>query len=365
MTTTFASYADGLSPKVATLFGLALIRFRLRRSLVTAACVLLGMVISAFGTSDVPAQPVSNEPKATSLPAVAPAWAYPNLGPNPPSPPNDGVRHTLDGSPHTFTMVELFDLFTARDWFADSHPPMPEVVAHGRKPEVRACGMCHYPNGQGRPENAPLAGQTANYIFQQIKDYQSGARRSSNAQAGPHLRMLATAQNVSDEELQAAAAYFASMKYRPWIKVIEVDRVPLTQVVTGSMLAAVPGDATEPIGQRLIEVPTDFARTELRDSRSGFTAYVPVGSIARGKAIATSGATKGAPCVSCHGADLRGVGDIPPLAGRSAQYLFRQLFDIRKGTRAGAGAVLMNNAIGELTLEDMVAVIAYASSREP
>ena len=330
-----------------------------------AVVALLGLVIGLLTLADAMAQQVSGRPDAALPPEAPPAWAYPNLGPNPPSPPNDGIRHTIDGSPYAFTMVELFDLFTAHDWFPHSHPPMPEVVARGRRPEVRACGMCHYPNGQGRPENAPLAGLTSSYIVQQIRDYQSGARRSSLAQAGPHLRMLATAQHVTDEDLQAAANYFASMKYQPWIKVIETERVPLTRVVIGSMWAAVPGDATEPIGMRIVELPADYGRTEVRDPRSGFTAYVPVGSVARGKVIATTGSVKGAPCVSCHGPDLRGAGDIPPLAGRSAQYLFRQLYDIRKGTRAGAGAVLMRNAIGEIPFEDMVAVIAYASSQAP
>ena len=330
-----------------------------------ALCASLGLVIASLTPVGAMAQQVSARSEATTPQGKPPAWAYPNLGPNPPTPPNDGIKHTLDGSPYAFTMVELFDLFTANDWFPESHPPMPQVVARGHKPEVRACGMCHYPNGQGRPENAPLAGLTSSYIIQQIRDYQSGARRSSEAQAGPHLRMLATAQNVSDDDLKAAADYFASMKYRPWIKVVEAERVPLIQVVIGSMWAAVPGDATEPIGMRIVELPTDYERTELRDPRSGFTAYVPVGSVARGKVIATTGNGKAAPCVSCHGPDLRGVGDIPPLAGHSAQYLFRQLYDIQKGTRAGAGALLMRNAIGELPLEDMVAVIAYASSQAP
>lgn len=276
-----------------------------------AACAVLASCIAVFAPTDARAQPVNTSSLKNVLPAAPPAWAYPNLGPNPPAPPNDGVKHTLEGSPYAFTMIELFDLFTANDWFPDSHPPMPEVVARGRKPDVRACGMCHYPNGQGRPENSALAGLTANYIVQQVKDLQSGARRSSSPQIGPQLRMRSTAQHVSDEELNTAAAYFASMKYRPWIKVIETDRVPLTQVVIGSMWAVVPGDATEPIGHRIIEVPTDYRRTELRDPRSGFTAYVPVGSIARGEVIAKSGAAKGVPCVSCHGPDLRGLGDFP------------------------------------------------------
>ena len=35
---------------------------------------------------------------------------------------------------------------------------MPDIVAHGKRPDVRACGLCHYPNGKGRQENAGVAG---------------------------------------------------------------------------------------------------------------------------------------------------------------------------------------------------------------
>ncbi len=45
------------------------------------------------------------------------------------------------------------------------------LVYAGRAPDVRACGFCHLPNGQGRPENASVAGQPAEYIVQQMRDY--------------------------------------------------------------------------------------------------------------------------------------------------------------------------------------------------
>lgn len=295
-----------------------------------------------------------------------PPWAYPVLPSTaPPAFVDDGIKHQLDGSKYSFTRTELIDLFTAHDWFPGAHPEMPEVVVHGRKPEVRACGMCHYPNGQGRPENAALAGLPASYIVQQVHDYQAGHRRSSEAQTGPHLRMLAAAVNLSEDELKAAAEYFSSQKYKPWIKVIETDQVPLTRVATGSMWAAIPGDAKEPIGNRIVEVPNDYSLTELRDPRSGFTAYVPIGSINRGQKIATIGNGKTNACIACHGADLRGTDAIPPLAGRSTQYLFRQLYDMRNGSRSGAGAVAMRDVVANLSLDDMTAVVAYAASLEP
>lgn len=314
------------------------------------------LAVTAFGVQAQGAAPVAQK---------TPAWAYPMLGTAPPSPPNDGIQHRIEGSPLAFTMTQLFDTFTAHDWFPQSHPPMPEVVARGRQPEVRACGMCHYPNGQGRPENAALAGLPSEYIVQQVRDYQSGLRRSSEPNAGPHLRMLSTSMNVNSEDLQSAARYFSALKYRPWIKVIESDMAPKSEVVIGSMWAAVAGAGMEPLGQRIVEVPADLHLTELRDPRSGFVAYVPPGSIARGEKLSTTGDGKTLPCVSCHGPDLRGIGLIPPLAGRSTQYLVRQLVDFQRGSRKGLAGQPMKEVVGQLTLDDMIALAAYAASREP
>jgi hypothetical protein len=54
--------------------------------------------------------------------------------------------------------VSLSDGFGPADWYPGDHPKMPDVVAHGRRPDVHACSLCHYPNGKGRPENAGVAG---------------------------------------------------------------------------------------------------------------------------------------------------------------------------------------------------------------
>jgi cytochrome c553 len=122
----------------------------------------------------------------------------------------------------------------------------------------------------------------------------------------------------------------------------------------------------EPIGQRIIEMPENLERTELRDSASGFVAYVPVGSIRKGEAlITTGGAGKTIPCAICHGADLRGLGPIPALAGRSPSYIVRQLYDIQHGVRDGSWTELMKPVVARLSEEDMVSIAAYTASRAP
>jgi hypothetical protein len=44
------------------------------------------------------------------------------------------------------------------------------------------------------------------------------------------------------------------------------------------------------------------------DSGSGFSAYVPVGSLATGKALVTAAGRGRAACTTCHGDDLKGLG---------------------------------------------------------
>ena len=76
--------------------------------------------------------------------------------------------------------------------------------------------------------------------------------------------------------------------------------MPKTRIA-GGMFLQLEGGETEPIGDRIIEVPEDAERTEtLRDPRSGFIAYVPVGSIKKGEALVTTGGgkTTRAPCAT-------------------------------------------------------------------
>ena len=50
------------------------------------------------------------------------------------------------------------------------------------------------------------------------------------------------------------------------------------------------------------------------------------------------------PCKACHGPDLRGMGNMPPIAGRQASYLARQIWDFKLGARDGQMAALMKSA---------------------
>jgi cytochrome c553 len=236
-------------------------------------------------------------------------------------------------------------------------------VAHGHKPNVTACSFCHYPDGKGRPVNTNIAGLPYAYILQTLADFKNEARRSADTRKTNTNQMIGFAKSMSDDEMKAAAQYFSSLKWTPWITVVETDMVPKTRIANGIFLR-LEGDAKEPIGQRIIETPENVEAMEvLRDDRSGFIAYVPVGSISKGAALVTAGGGgKTIRCTSCHGADLMGLGPVPGLAGRSPSYLVRQLYDMQHGTRSGMSTSLMLPVVTRLTTDDMLAIAAYLAS---
>jgi len=242
---------------------------------------------------------------------------------------------------------------------------MPDIVKFGRKPDVRACSSCHRAEGTGGPENASLAGLPVAYFMQQIADFKSGARKFSGPQRSPVLLMNASVKPMTDAEVLAAAEYYAALKPKRIIKVVESDTVPKNYIAR-VFYAKAPEGGSEPLGKRIIEMPDDIDQFELRDTRAQFTAYVPVGSIGKGEALVKSGGDGVTmPCGSCHGLDLKGSGPIPPIAGRSPSYLVRQLYDFQQGTRAGSSSALMKPAVAKLSQDDMIAVAAYVASQAP
>jgi cytochrome c553 len=278
--------------------------------------------------------------------------------------PDDGTLRHVPDSAAAFTLSQARDLFSALDWHPSDHPTLPDIVAHGRKPDVMACGVCHRADGPGGPENVGIAGLPAQYIVQQMADFKSGARTTSVPKRIPPAFMIKTAKAIEDAEIEQAAAYFSGLKPRAVIKVVENAAVPKTHVA-GWFLAASPGDETEPIGDRIIEVPADLEDFEMRDTRSKFIAYAPPGSVEQGRRLATTGDGKSAPCTICHGPDLKGVGPIPGIAGRSPSYLVRQLYDFQHGARAGPWSPLMTPNVISLTSRELVALAAYAASLPP
>src|SRR5213594_691651 len=279
-----------------------------------------------------------------AIAAENPDWAYPATPK--PAPADSVVQKQMPGSAKKYTQAQIDDGFNPPDWFPDEHPPMPEIVANGRKP-ARACALCHLPTGDGHPESSSLAGLPAAYLVRQMAEFKNGGRKGVRANA-----MIDIAKAMSDEDVRAASEYFARLKPGVWTKVVETASVPKTYVGSGAMRFAVPDGGTEPLGNRIIVLPQDAARAHSRDPHSGFIDYVPVGSIAKGKALVTTGAGKTIPCGICHGPNLKGLGELPSIVGRPPTYIVRQLNDMQNGVRSGAAMALMKAVVEKLTMDD-------------
>ena len=301
-------------------------------------------------------------------PLGVPAWAYPTTSKDArvAAPPYDSVTPLhLTGSRRTFTLSQTKNQNTPPDWYPGLHPRMPESVERGRVGSMSACGYCHLPDGQGRSENATLAGLPADYILRQLEDMKSGARKTAMAGWGPFTNMHRVADSVTATEARAAAEYFARVPARRHFAVVERAQIPAVYQV--AFVYAVKKDGgTEPIDGRLIEIADDLERHELRDPKATYTAFVPPGSIAAGRRIAMAKEkTPLRACASCHGPSLLGVGPIPPIAGRSPSYLLRQLLAFRNGARVTATSAPMQAVAALLDINQLVAVSAYVGSLRP
>ena len=310
--------------------------------------------------------------------APAPAWAYgyataiPAPGTTPPAPAPapaaapDNAMKSLPGASMQFTRQQIANRMAPADWYPGEHPSMPDVVSHGKAPNVWACGLCHYPNGKGRAENAPVSGLPMSYFVQTMYDFRDGNRKSFDGTKNNTKLMMQFAKNMTDEEIKGVAEYFGAIKFTPWITVKEAAMVPKTRIQGGLFLAQ-EGKEMESIAGRIIEVPENAEATEvLRDPHSGFIAYVPPGSLKKGAALVnTGGAGKTTQCALCHGPDLKGMGPVPGIAGRSPSYLTRQMYDMQTGNRNGVWTPLMKPVVSKLTTAEVQEIAAYVASMKP
>src|ERR1700681_1100740 len=181
------------------------------------------LLFSFVAISPIAAQKSDTQPQQ-EMATAPPPWAY-GLDSVTGAPPSDrpdsdarggeddGTPRHVPGSPLSFTLTQLRNIYGPADWYPNDHPPMPDIVAHGHKPSVTACSFCHYPNGKGRPVNTNLAGLPYNYIMQQFVEFKSGARSSSDTRKANTNIMIGFTKSMTDDEMKAAAEYFSSMKW--------------------------------------------------------------------------------------------------------------------------------------------------------
>ena len=228
------------------------------------------------------------------------------------------------------------------------------------------CALCHLPNGAAHVESASLAGLPADYIVRQFTGFRSGERHINVG--GPRAERLLTAlkSSYTDEQVREAASYFSSLTPRASMSVREAKWVPKSVVDPDSLMrTALLDHGTELLGNRIVELPDSESGLRNRDAHSGFTAYVPRGSLAAGKRLVTAANDRILACTACHGRTLNGVGGIPPLAGRPPTYLVRQLWDYQSGERRGGLAAPMQAVAARLRVDEMLAIAAYLASLPP
>lgn len=280
-------------------------------------------------------------------------WLYPAPPPGAASPIAANQIVGVPGSSVRVPQSRLHDRTQVVDWHPESHTPPPAIVLKAQAALGYACGYCHLPGGEGRPENASLAGLPVDYIIAQTKAFRSNARHSERADWLPSTAMQRAVAAATDAEIAEAATYFSQQPFQPRLAVVETASVPATRPL-GYILAPVEGPR-EPIAGRIIEVPDDIEAFENRDSFSRFTAYVPAGSIARGAAIADR-----IGCLACHDEQFGGWGP-----GRSPSYILRQLRAFKTGARAGPDAAPMQAVVDELSVAEMTDVAAWLAAEPP
>jgi cytochrome c553 len=304
---------------------------------------------------------------AVSSPCPAeqrPEWAF-FVPTAPPAAKSAASESAASGAP-------ALDVLNPPDWYPAEHPVMPAVVAHGSPPKdasaapILPCALCHLPNGFGHVESASLAGLPADYIIRQFAEFRSGERRITVGDARAQQLLSVLKSSYSDAQVRAAALYFSALTPRAWIRVREANRVPVSVVDPDTLMrTALAGASTEPLGSRIVELPESESGLRKRDAHSGFIAYVPKGSLAKGKALVTKAGDWGVACAACHGKTLNGLRTVPPLAGRPPTYLVRQLWNYQSGERSGSMAAPMRAIAARLRVDEMSAMAAYLASLPP
>ena len=174
--------------------------------------------------------------------------------------------------------------------------------ARAKKIISGSCFLCHGAAGESTSELFPrLAGQHHEYIAKQLENFKSGARKSSA------MRDMAT--QLTSDEMLALGKFF------------EKQSVP-AETAKDAVLASL-GQSIFHNGNKLSGLPA---------------------------------------CASCHGADAKGTGVLPRLAGQNAGYLETQLkqFNARERTHDNS---VMHDVLVKISPLEMSAVAQYLSAK--
>ncbi len=181
----------------------------IRRILSTS--VRIAIVGSALATPLMVGE--ANAQTALTVPPGLPEWAFNIPDKVQPSAvkPEGIVR--APGSAKEYEWAKVAGNANPPDWFPDEHPPAPRAVTGGAGIRF-ACGSCHLMSGQSH-RGGGRHRRHARRIPDPADGYYKAGTRKDDARMGP------IAKSKSDEDIRQAAEYFAALKPRVWVKVIE------------------------------------------------------------------------------------------------------------------------------------------------
>ena len=234
---------------------------------------------------------------------------------------------------------------------------MPKAVSTGKP---LPCMQCHLANGGSHPESAAIAGLSVNYIIEQVHAFRDGDR--ADVRTG---RMVQVAKTISEKDLKDAAEYYAAIgpDRQKWLKTVVGNEVPKGPApFGGGFRYHAPEGGMEPLpAGMVVEVAENDDLVRARDQiDGGFVQYVHPDDMALGEKVAAENK-----CGTCHGADYKGKGDVPRLAGQHSLYMIRQLKDMQTGARKDKNVAAMKAIVAKLSDREMAAVAAYVASKSP
>ena len=292
-------------------------------------------------------------------------WAY-GIAPNGPDLKALDAKklYSVPGSPRKFRGAEL-DGPIAPDWFPDEHQPLPQAVHQHSNQDAIACANCHLTNGMGHKGTTSIAGLSATYILEQLTAFKEGSRSAQDQHQNNLALMISVARRLNPQEAAEAADYFAGLKPVRWVRVVEAAKAPRIITSRFGWMDRDPKGGSFPLGQRIVELSQDERWMNLRDPHSGLVAYVPIGSIKRGQALADTPRMGDFKCATCHGEGLNGSAIAPRLAGQMPSYLARQMWDIKTGARHAEALAAMTEILGGISADQITDIAAYCASLDP
>lgn len=181
-------------------------------------------------------------------------------------------------------------------------------LAKGEQVAKQVCVACHAADGNSiAPANPKLAGQHSGYVYKQLVNFKpQGGKKAARENA----LMAGMVAGLSDADMRALAAYYASQTLKP---------------------AAASDKDLATLGQKIWR-----------------------GGIAE-KSVAA--------CAGCHGPDGAGIpGQYPRLAGQFAEYVGAQLKLFRAGERANDPNGMMRGVAARMSDAEIKAVSEYAAA---